>query len=159
MVSKWGNILIGIVLCIVSLVFYLSSLGLNVQSRINTLVGPRWAPQLYAIILFCLSLGLIFKYARVNNPSLHENESQVASTLNEWPMVLAVIIIGAVYVWAMPRMGYFESSLVFFIILLRLLKVRSWLTVIGFTAIFLLFVWVVFVKALMISLPVGLLQL
>ncbi|MHB1406115.1 MAG: tripartite tricarboxylate transporter TctB family protein [Desulfitobacteriaceae bacterium] len=153
--KRRGNIIIGVVLSILSATFLAYSFKLDVKPGISLLVGPRWVPQLYSSILLLLSLGLLGKSIFQKHPAQKsENEG-----VPDFPLkVLLIMLIAAVYIWAMSSVGYFVSSAVGFILLLRLLNVRSWVTVLGFTACFLIFVWGIFVNVLMISLPSGFLM-
>lgn len=153
--KRRGNIIIGVVLSILSATFLAYSFKLSVKPGVSLLVGPRWVPQLYSSILLLLSLSLIGKSIFEKQP-VQQSEHE---SMSDFPLkVLLFMLIAALYIWVMPRMGYFVSSAIGFILLMRLVNVRRWIVILAFTGSFLLFVWVVFVNVLLISLPSGLLM-
>lgn len=133
--KKRGYIIVGSAFVLFSAIFLAVSFRIHVNEGVSFLVGPRFLPQVYSLGLLLLSLGFLRQAVLGKNPKGQTEGGE--EEITEFPAkVLLAMLLTGLYIWLMPILGYFVSSAIGFIVLLRLLNVRRWATVLGFTGCF-----------------------
>ena len=110
-------------------------------------VGAADYPR--AILLFIAALCLLMIVEAWRRPATEP------LYFGAWRVVAASAILFAAYVEMVARFGYFPPTVVYLLLMLRLLQVRRWLHVAITTLAFTLFVYVFFVRILGLPLPEG----
>jgi putative tricarboxylic transport membrane protein len=73
-----------------------------------------------------------------------------------WRKVGYVVLVLAVYAWALPTLGFLLATVVLLLVLFRTVEPQSWTTSVVGSAVATLAAWLLFVKALGTQLPTGL---
>ena len=117
-------------------------------------LSPRLFCHITAFLLLLLSLSLVVSGLRDTKlsgaydfPAMRYAAARGASA----------IVFSVLYIVSMDTLGYFVSTLVFLMVFLWLSGARSWKGILLFFATILPFIYLLFVKALHVILPSGLL--
>lgn len=142
---KIPHIICGLISIVIGGFFYF--LTFNFPELETTEVGPAFLPRVYCglLIIFCVILfiqGLIEK----------GKEKTEEKTLG---YALASMGIVLLYVWILPIVGFYISTLLTIFSLLLFSRVRSKLILISIPIGSVLFVFIVFEKLLKVSIPLG----
>jgi ABC-type Fe3+-siderophore transport system permease subunit len=108
-------------------------------------VGPGFAPRIY------LYGGILSAVAIISRALYSKKQKDKAIHTNN--LVIAVMIICAVYSAAINFLGYNISTFAALIVLMRILGVKRWPQIIGVTIGFLIVIYLVFVVFLSIPIP------
>ena len=73
-----------------------------------------------------------------------------------WRKVGYVVLVLAVYTWALPTLGFLLATVLLLLVLFRTVEPQSWTTSVVGSAAATLAAWLLFVKALGTQLPTGL---
>lgn len=135
------NLIIGLVLIIVSLIFYYLSYGF---SNPDAAVWPR------AVLIFIMILSavLVIKGFSLTRQNTHEDEKKTDFT---GPIVGLILIV--LYAVIMSFAGFFVSTALFLPVGMFLLGQRNWKNLISVTAGLELFVYLLFVVGLKLRMP------
>lgn len=163
---NWSNIIIGIILLIVSVFYYYSTMEFPPPSKTENL-GPAFFPTLLAAVLAFLALLMILDSFLARGASGKKGDGAViqgAERLEEdsfstedisYKFLLGTIGLSFLYVGLISVLGYLISTPLFLIILIRLLGYEKWVNNIaasvGLTAV----LYLLFATALGVSLPAG----
>ena len=115
----------------------------------SNLPGPAFFPYLITIVLVALALGLLVQGIR------GYRRSPLDLNLRERVPAIAALLLFAVYLIALPRLGFLLASMPFAGAMIWLYGSRSWLVVVAGAAGLPLFLSLLFREALRIPLPHG----
>lgn len=142
MKSKKKNLVLGLLLILICLIFYLMIFQLRSDVRLY--------PLFTTTILLAFSIGLLVQ----NHFSKVEEEEEEDKEEVDIKQLLFVIVTSGVYVALMNIVGYVVSTLVYLLVMLfglKLEKKKAILIGVGFT----IFIYVLFKVALKVPLPKG----
>lgn len=137
-----------IFLNLISIFLFYITFSFEIFEMDNYSLGPAFFPRLICIILFLLTLSLLF-YSIVRKHKV-QNEGNIKSKYS-----IITIIIFLIYVLALDKLGYLFSTIVFMIALLFLLRSRGVLINIVFSLLFSGAIYFLFSKGFNVSLPEG----
>lgn len=142
MKSKKKNLVLGLLLILICLIFYLMIFQLRSDVRLY--------PLFTTTILLAFSIGLLVQ----NHFSKVEEEEEEDKEEVDIKQLLFVIVTSGVYVALMNIVGYVVSTLVYLLVMLfglKLEKKKAILIGVGFT----IFIYLLFKVALKVPLPKG----
>lgn len=150
------NVVSGSILAVFALALHLYIIPTQVESMH---AGPvALSPSLFchitAFLLLVLSLALVVSGFR-NRPASgpQEEPRSLKDTVGRGAVGL---VFSVLYIIFIEILGYFSSTVVFMIFFLYFSGVRSWKGTLVFLAVILPFIYLLFVKALHVVLPTGL---
>lgn len=151
------DIISGTILLVFALSLHLLIIPAQVQSMNE---GPiALSPSLFchitAFLLLVLALGLVISGFRAGSPSKSADQENI--TYAVFRGVTAVLLC-VCYVAAMEPVGYFTSTIAFMAVFLWFSGVKSWKGGVLFLTAVLPFIYLLFVKALKVILPTGLMM-
>ena len=142
-----GTISILTVSGILAIIFYYIS-SFFPAPRAGLFVGAATVPKVWSIFLFTVSIiGLILYYKNPRDEVTKKGKN-VKSVIN-----LAFLIL--IYISLIPLIGFFISTGLFLIASMLTMKYKNYFNLILITTIMLLFMYFVFIKILMVPLPIG----
>jgi tripartite-type tricarboxylate transporter receptor subunit TctC len=142
-----GTISILTVTGILAITFYYIS-SFFPAPRAGLFVGAATVPKVWSIFLFTVSIiGLILYYRNPKN-EITKKSKNVRSVV-----ILSFLIL--IYISLISLIGFFISTGLFLIASMLIMKYRNYLNIILITAIVLLFMYFVFIRILMVPLPIG----
>lgn len=112
---------------------------------------PAFWPRLLAILMGVLSLGLLFEEFIIRR---REEASRAPSFPVFYGRSIILICLALVYLWFLPRVGYYVTTGAFFIIATKMMGAKPKVIIIGLVA-FLVFGYLFFVRLLGLNLPDG----
>lgn len=139
---------VGVVSFLIGLAAMLFSIGMPGRAS----MFPRVVAVLFMIIGLCLMAVSILRIS-------HKEESkkeELTFDLFRGPLVVLFMLL--VYVVAMPKVGFYVTTLAMLIVYMRVLGIRSWKTILIVTVIVMLFIFGLFTLGLNIPLPTGILR-
>ena len=132
---------------ILAVVFYYIS-SYFPPPRAGLFVGAATVPRVWSIFLLIVSLLGLFLYFK-------DPENEVTKKGENVRPVITLIFIILVYVSLISFAGFFISTGIFLICSMLVLKYNKYLSLILTTFIVLTFMYFVFIKVLMVPLPIG----
>jgi len=163
---NWSNIVIGIILLAGSAFYYYSTLDFPPPSKTENL-GPAFFPALLAGVLAFLSLLLILNNLLARRASGKQKGGAViegAERLEEdafsaedisYKFLLGTIALSFVYVWLISVLGFVISTVLFLIVLIRLLGYEKWVNNVAASVGLTAALYLLFAVALGVTLPAG----
>lgn len=115
-------------------------------------LSPSLFCHITAFLLLILSCSLVVSGLMDKRPPGNRDMSQLGYTAGR---SAAAVIFSVLYIVAMEVLGYFSSTVIFMIFFLWFSGVRSWKGGALFLAVILPFIYFLFVKALKVILPSG----
>ena len=118
-----------------------------------------WPRFILLAIMIGATFQAIFKY--LNWEGTDEAESDSAGTpdaARHWTQKLVTVAIFAVpliYLWLLPRTGFYLTTPFFIVAYLAVLNVRSWKPFVGVTAVVYGLILLIFTRLFYVALPVG----
>ena len=121
--------------------------------------GPvGWPRGIILLVVIAALAAFVIDWRRATTPGLGPDVDDGA----EKPMdvrarftLAATMILPLVYLWLLPRAGYFATTPFFIAAYMWLLDVRSWRLILTVTVVAYIFLLLVFSKLLFIPLPTG----
>ena len=149
------DIISGLVLLVFALSLHLLIIPAQVQhmSEGPIALSPSLFCHITAFMLLVLALSLVIAGFRAGKPSSPADGKGIAYSLSRGA---AAVLLSVLYVAAMEPIGYFASTIAFMAIFLWFSGVKSWKGGVLFLAAVLPFIYLLFVKALKVMLPTGL---
>ncbi len=150
-----NDVISGLILLAFALALHLVIIPAQVDSMAEgpAALSPSLFCHITAFLLLILSLSLLVSGLRDTKP--------ITRDLSEMKYVAArgsiAIIFSVLYIFAINTLGYFVSTVVFMAIFLWFSGVRSWKGMLLFFLTVLPFIYLLFVKALHVILPSGVL--
>lgn len=149
------DVISGLILIVFALSLHLFIIPAQVQSMNQ---GPiALSPSLFchitAFMLLVLALGLVISGFKIDKPSTPTDRKEITYTVSRGA---AAVLFSVLYVSAMEPLGYFVSTIAFMALFLWFSGVKSWKGAFLFLAVILPFIYLLFVKALKVILPTGL---
>ena len=141
-----GNVLFSVVLIVLSVYLFLDTFNFP-SGKLSNTVGPATVPRLWIYGLIAFSVWLMIDSIRKNVRLTREN--------NHTGPVLAMAGLMAVYLIAIPYLGYFLSTLLFLAGGIYLMAYRCHAVVAASVAGYLFFAYLVFIRVLHVPLPKG----
>ena len=152
------DVVAGLLLALFSVLLYLVIIPYQVEPHPS---GPlALSPQLFchitAVLLLLLSVALVIIGLRDKSPAEKTGTDPGAA---RHPLLrgMVAVVVSALYVAAISYLGYFTSTIAAMIFFSYFFGIRSWKGVLLFLVILLPFIYVLFVIALRVILPKGLL--
>jgi putative tricarboxylic transport membrane protein len=117
---------------VLSIILYLATL--NIKSMTNMGVGPDFAPKLVAIGMFILSVIMLIKEIRnwklAKNSDSSQSKQEKKSSLDagykkKYKNALLTTVLIAIYIFAIPILGFLFSTIIYLIIQFCLLGERK----------------------------------
>jgi len=109
-------------------------------------VGPAAFPLITSILIIIFSILLmIIGFKKLN--------SQEKVVVKRGYNIMAAIIVSSVYIWLMPKVGYYWSTAIYFPLMLLSAGERKWKRIVLVTLFFILFAKVGFETLLKVPLP------
>ena len=119
--------------------------------REGLFVGAATIPKVWSIFLFAVSLiGLILYCKNPKNESTKKGDNVKS--------VITLIFIILIYISLIPIIGFFISTGLFLIASMLTLKYKQYYSLIFTIVLVLLFMYIVFIKILMVPLPIGMFE-
>jgi len=153
--NKWANqeIVIGVVIFIFSLVLFFLSLGVRGEASVF--------PIGLSILLVFLSSFIVIRGIRIRKKgekaaNMQEEEEEVLRwEILESPLVVALLTL--IYILLITFIGFFPSTIIFFIAYLLYMGIKGIAKYVLIISIFSTFIYIVFIVQLRVFLPSGLL--
>ncbi|MDN5347553.1 MAG: putative tricarboxylic transport rane protein [Clostridia bacterium] len=140
-----GEALISVILIVFAVTFYIISN--NFPAAMNPVdVGPAAFPRLMAGLTILLGLAQLLM-------SIFGRAKDRVNIDNKWSFFLSLILT-LIYLYLVPRVGYFHVTPIFLLVLMLVLGNRKWVQLFGTALGFALFSYYVFFKFLQVALPV-----
>lgn len=151
-----NDVISGLVLLVFALSLHLIIIPAQVASHGEgpVALSPRLFCHITAFLLLVLSLALVISGLRDQRPQQRAGRSEFAYKVSRGG---SAILLSVLYILAMEPLGYFVSTTGFMALFLWFSGVRSWKGGLVFLAVILPFIYLLFVKALKVILPSGLL--
>lgn len=157
MLSMNRDVIAGAALAVFSALLYLVIIPNQVEyNQAGPLaLSPRLFCQITAVLLLILSASLVVIGLR----SKPQEETDADSDDKGNPLVRGTIAIAgsALYVVLISYLGYFSSTILIMLVFLRFFGAKSWKTGLLFVFVIIPFIYALFVIALKVVLPEGLL--
>ena len=122
---------------------FVLTLSLSFQDRLY--------PQVVLLVLFALSVSLMFQKNGDGKPTATDEEGAKTRTHRVWGAILLMVA----YIFAWQWIGYWVATVVFVAVLARVLGERDWILVTGMPVVVALLVYFIFFRFLGIPLPAG----
>ncbi|WP_161626805.1 tripartite tricarboxylate transporter TctB family protein [Desulfospira joergensenii] len=150
-----NDVISGLILLVFALALHLFIIPAQVDSMNE---GPiALSPSLFchitAFLLLLLSVGLVVSGLKDKKARTARDMSQIAYTVGRGA---TAILFSVLYIMAMEILGYFTSTILFMGLFLWFSGVRSWKGGVLFLSAIIPFIYLLFVKALNVILPSGL---
>ena len=145
---------------LILLVFAISMYLFIIPAQVKTVKGVPLAlsPSLFChmitFLLLLLSLSLVIAGLKDKNTKELPDIKKMLGTASRGSVA---VILSVLYIIAMEYIGYFTSTVIFMVLFLWFSGVRSWKGSVLFLVVILPFIYLLFVKALKVMLPSGLL--
>lgn len=137
-----------IFLCLVSTIIFYSANNFDMSFIGNDGLGPDFFPKIISIILFGLSLMMLFESLR---------EKKEISKINISLNTMKVIVLYGIYIFFITKLGYLTSTILFTFSIISILKKDDLILKVGYSLLFPIGLYLLFTYAFKVSLPVGLL--
>ncbi|MEZ6117915.1 MAG: tripartite tricarboxylate transporter substrate-binding protein [Pirellulaceae bacterium] len=115
------------------------------------MVGAEVVPRIWMLALLAACVWILIIYFWSHSQYEPPTSAANRSTISPWPLVLGF----AVYTFLLMKFGYFLSTALALPTMIIYLGYRRWLVVIMTTLAWLVFSYVVFVRVLLVPLPIG----
>jgi hypothetical protein len=135
--------------------FYGYSFEFSAQSAGTFLWGPAFWPRLFAGVI-CFAAVMQFYEALRGTPAkglMPEHEDEAGPT--NWVRVAGIFAVPLIYVFALPRIGFFVATPIFLVAELVMLGERNPRRIAGVTFGVFLAICLVFTTLFYVGLPVG----
>ncbi len=119
----------------------------------GSVLGPALWPRVLCILLLMAAIGQAVTAVRNKTGAIDENMEQEAPARPR--AVLAMMVIGILYVAAMPWFGFYASTPIFAAAVVVAMGERHWLRVASAAATITAVIFLVFVTLLYVPLPAG----
>lgn len=137
----------GIVFLVISLLFITGSLQIS-GSAYGSAVGPKTYPLILGILLFLLSLRLIYDSFK-KNPEMQQEEKSQRNYKN-----LAIILFSAIlYICLLEIIGFILSTFLFLLVAFQVMEKGKIMSSIIIAAVFSIGVYLMYVNLLGGTLP------
>ena len=143
---RQGEIVIGIILFIISLVVIIQSSAFTEAVTMAKTLSPAFYPRLLALCLMICSILLVLNALRVST------RIKPKISWGKWHSGLLFLALMLFQYFTFEKLGYFPSTFITLASMIYLLKLPLWKSVLV-SACFLLFVYVFFVKIVGLRLP------
>lgn len=137
-----------ILLCLISSVVFYSASNFDMSYVGDSGLGPDFFPKVVSIILFILS-GMIL----IGN--LKRTKENTKNSIDK--NTLMIILLFAIYIFIMGKIGYLVSTILFAFSIISILKKDNIVLKIIYSILFPLGLYLLFTYAFKVSLPVGIL--
>lgn len=137
-----------ILLCLISSVVFYSASNFDMSYVGDSGLGPDFFPKVVSIILFILS-GMIL----IEN--LKRTKENTKNSIDK--NTLMIILLFAIYIFIMGKIGYLVSTILFAFSIISILKKDNIVLKIIYSILFPLGLYLLFTYAFKVSLPVGIL--
>lgn len=137
-----------ILLCLISSIIFYSASNFDMSYVGDSGLGPDFFPKVVSIILFILS-GMIL----IGN--LKKIKENTKNTMDK--NTLMIILLFAMYIFIMGKIGYLVSTILFAFSIISILKKDNIVLKIIYSILFPLGLYLLFTYAFKVSLPVGIL--
>ena len=117
-VLKNKNILEGLIMALLSVFFIIESLKLH--SRGGWSLSPALFPLIITVSTLLLSISLIFKGLK------ESNMVDKSKKIEDYKKLGFIIIISFLYLFALPRIHFLFSSIIYLFLFLIILGERKW---------------------------------
>ena len=141
--SYWGNFLIPAVILAWAAIYFVETLGYPVLED----VGPGGVPQMW--------IGFASAFCAFLAVQALRKRGDVDPKVGRIGLVALFAGWLALYLWTLEPVGYFVTTLVFMIGSMYMMAYRNYVVMISVTLGWLVFCYLIFVKLLYISLPIG----
>lgn len=140
---------------VIAATFYGFSFQFSGKSSSTFLWGPAFWPRLFAIIVALAALLQLYdnfrKLPRGNLiPKLKEPEGDY-----EWIRTLGIFVVPLIFVFALPRIGFYVATPVFLVMELYILGERNFKRIAGVTLGVFAGICLVFTTIFYVGLPIG----
>lgn len=133
-----------IILCIISATIYYSASNFDMSYIGDTGLGPDFFPKIISIILIVLSILIFIS---------KDNKKREKNTNIKY--TLMTILIFALYIILIGKIGYLVSTIFFSFMIISLLKKNSIILKVVYSIIFPVGLYLLFTYAFKVSLPTG----
>lgn len=142
-----------VLLCSLSIIVYYSASNFDMRFIGDSGLGPDFFPKVISVILFVLSgINLYFKILseKKNTDNIEKKETDIKKTL-------IVILVFAIYILLIGKLGYLSSTILFSFIVISILKQKAMILKIVYSIIFPVTLYLLFTHIFKVTLPVGIL--
>jgi len=134
-----------IILCMISAVVYYSASQFDMSYIGDTGLGPDFFPKVVSVILIVLSILIFISSGKDKKTEKNPNVKYT----------LITIVIFAVYIVLIGKIGYLVSTILFSFAIISLLKKDSIVLKVVYSIIFPVGLYLLFTYAFKVSLPTG----
>lgn len=134
-----------IILCLISAVVYYSASQFDMSYIGDTGLGPDFFPKVVSVILIVLSILIFISNGKDKKTEKNPNVKYT----------LITIVIFAVYIVLIGKIGYLVSTILFSFAIISLLKKDSIVLKVVYSIIFPVGLYLLFTYAFKVSLPTG----
>jgi hypothetical protein len=146
----------GLVIFFLGIIFILFVIPNQIPKNSGPIaLSPRLFCQIATLLIIILSLLLIMKSLSPKKHGIYLSETKL--DISEKIRVIISILCAIGYVICLPIFGYFVSTIIFLLFFLLFFGAKKWLPIISTIMIITIFLYLVFVKALQVVLPSGIL--
>jgi hypothetical protein len=150
------DMVVGIVLFIFSAIaFYLIYHNLHNNYREEYGLSPATFPLITMASIIIMSIGLLI--SSYLNLRLHKKEIESAERLNRSQVrqVAVIMTISVAYIYMINLLGFYISTIIVNILLMLVLKMKSWFRLAASSIILIACIYLFFEKGMKITLPRG----
>lgn len=137
-----------ILLCVISMIVFYSANNFDMSYIGDSGLGPDFFPKVVSVILFILS-GMIL-YGNLKKIRKNTKNNMDKNTL-------IIIVLFAIYIFIMGKIGYLVSTILFALSIISILKKDNIILKIVYSILFPVGLYLLFTYAFKVSLPVGIL--
>lgn len=160
MSEKWRDFIIGVAIFAIACWLYRESTLIQEYGKVDP-IGPQYFPKILAVLTGIFGLILSIKSSLPFVNKANQKSADSADELETMPWSLStfrafgVILIPALYILALPYLGYILTMTLTTFVLLIILKETHWFKIILTSILLPLVLYAIFHLGLKVMLPTG----
>jgi putative tricarboxylic transport membrane protein len=152
----WGEFVAVVLVGVLGIAVLVGASRITVPGTSNT-IGPRFFPYVLGVLLLVVAVLLLIQIARGDRAPMEESEDVDPDARTDWRPVVVIAVAFAAHALLINVVGWPLAVTAMFLVVAKALGAPGWIRPALVGGIGSVAVWLVFVKALGVSLPGGIL--